>query len=163
MRDSCRSPVPDCGLLTTFKTLLNPTSCHLLHLFQYAREIMQLFTIGLWQLHDNGTRVTDERGAYVPTYGQEDITNFLNALKNIYKISEDWYRNLYRGLNLEWDYYKREVLVSIPNYVTRELHKFRHPTPKRSQNASHQWTRPNYGATKQLATPLDASPPIPEE
>ena len=76
MRDSCRSPVPDCGLLTTFKTLLNPTSCHLLHLFQYAREIMQLFTIGLWQLHDNGTRVTDERGAYVPTYGQEDITNF---------------------------------------------------------------------------------------
>ena len=48
----------------------------LLNLSQYAREIMQLFTVGLWQLHDNGTRVTDGRGAYIPTYAQEDITNF---------------------------------------------------------------------------------------
>ena len=35
--------------------------------------------------------------------------------------------------------------------------------PKRAQYAPHKWTRPNYGATKQLATPLDTSPPIPEE
>ena len=51
----------------------------------------------------------------------------------------------------------------MPNYVTKALHKFQHPTPKRAQYAPHQWTRPNYGATKQLATPLDTSPPIPEE
>ena len=50
-----------------------------------------------------------------------------------------------------------EVLVSIPNNVTKALHKFQHPTPKRAQYAPHQWTRPNYGATKQLATPLDTS------
>lgn len=42
----------------------------------YAREIMQLFTMGLWRLHDNGTRVTDTDGAFVPTYVQEDVTNF---------------------------------------------------------------------------------------
>ena len=42
----------------------------------YAREICQLFTMGLWRLHDNGTRVTDVDGAFVPTYVQEDITNF---------------------------------------------------------------------------------------
>ena len=51
----------------------------------------------------------------------------------------------------------------MPNYVTKSLHKFQHPTPKRSQYAPHQWTRPNYWATKQLATPWDNSPPIPEE
>ena len=55
------------------------------------------------------------------------------------------------------------MLVSIPNYVTKSLHKFQHPIPKRTQYAPHQWTRPNYGATKQLATPLDTSAPIPEE
>ena len=55
------------------------------------------------------------------------------------------------------------MLVSMPNYVTKELHKFQHPTPKRAQYAPHQWTRPNYEATKQLAIPLDTSPPIPEE
>ena len=38
---------------------------------------------------------------------QEDITHLLDALKTVYKISEDWYGKLYCGLNLEWDYYKR--------------------------------------------------------
>ena len=51
----------------------------------------------------------------------------------------------------------------MPNYVTKELHKFQHPTPKRAQYVPHQWKRQNYGATKQLATPLGTSPKIPEE
>ena len=51
----------------------------------------------------------------------------------------------------------------MPNYVTKALHKFQHPTPKRAQYALHKWTRPNYGATKQLANPLDTSSQIPEE
>ena len=51
----------------------------------------------------------------------------------------------------------------MTNYVTKALHKFQHTTPKRAQYAPHQWTRPNYSATKQLETPLDTSPPIPEE
>ena len=48
---------------------------------------------------------------------QEDIIHLLNALKTIYKLSEEWDGKLYCGLNLEWDYYEREVLVSMPNYV----------------------------------------------
>ena len=51
----------------------------------------------------------------------------------------------------------------MPNYVTKSLRKFQHPTQNRTQYAPHQWTRQNYGATKQLATPLDTSPPISEE
>ena len=54
-------------------------------------------------------------------------------------------------------------MVSMPNYVTKALHNFQNTTPKRAQYAPHQWTRPNYGATKQLANPLDTSPSIPEE
>ena len=68
---------------------------------------------------------------------QEEITHLFNALKTIYEISEDWDGKLYCGLNLEWDYYKREVLVSMSNYVTKALHKFQHPTPKRAQYAPH--------------------------
>ena len=33
---------------------------------------------------------------------QEDITNLLDALKKIYKISEDCDGKLYCGLNLKW-------------------------------------------------------------
>ena len=51
----------------------------------------------------------------------------------------------------------------MPNYVTKALHKFQHPTPRHAQYAPHQWTRPNYGAAKQLEFTLDTSPPIPEE
>ena len=38
---------------------------------------------------------------------QEEIKHLLNALKTIYNISEDWDGKLYRGVNLEWDYYNR--------------------------------------------------------
>ena len=51
----------------------------------------------------------------------------------------------------------------MPNYVTKALHKFQYPTSKRAQYSPHKWTRPDYGATKQLATPSDNSPPTPEE
>ena len=51
----------------------------------------------------------------------------------------------------------------MPNYFTKALHKVQHPIPKWSQYAPHQRTRPNYGATKQLTTPLDTLLPIPEE
>ena len=54
-------------------------------------------------------------------------------------------------------------MVSTPNYIIKSLHKFQNHTPRCAQYAPYQRTRPNYGATKQLSTPLDTSPPIPEE
>ncbi len=42
----------------------------------YAREVMQLFSIGLFELNPDGTRKTDAQGDDIPTYDNEDITNF---------------------------------------------------------------------------------------
>ena len=42
----------------------------------YAREIMQLFTIGLWQLNMDGTRVLDKNGQPVATYDNDDVMSF---------------------------------------------------------------------------------------
>jgi len=39
----------------------------------FAREIMQLFSIGLWQLNDDGTRRKDSNGRDIPTYGINDV------------------------------------------------------------------------------------------
>jgi len=39
----------------------------------YAREVMQLFTIGLWQLNDDGSRQLDGTGNPIPTYSNTDV------------------------------------------------------------------------------------------
>ena len=39
----------------------------------YAREVMQLLSIGLWQLNDDGTRKKDTNGQDLPSYGQADV------------------------------------------------------------------------------------------
>lgn len=41
----------------------------------YAREVMQLFSIGLWMLNDDGTQILDGNGTPIPTYDNTDITN----------------------------------------------------------------------------------------
>jgi uncharacterized protein (DUF1800 family) len=40
----------------------------------YAREVMQLFTIGVHQLNQDGTRVLDAKGEPIETYTNEDVT-----------------------------------------------------------------------------------------
>ena len=47
--------------------------------------------------------------------------------------------------------------------MTKALHKFQHPSPRRAQYEPHQCTRPNFGATNKLETTLDNSPSITEE
>jgi hypothetical protein len=42
----------------------------------YAREIMQLFAIGLWKLNDDSTQVLDSDGNPMATYTNDDILTF---------------------------------------------------------------------------------------
>ena len=42
----------------------------------FARELLQLFSIGVVKLNTDGTTVLDTAGAPVPTYGQPEIKNF---------------------------------------------------------------------------------------
>jgi uncharacterized protein (DUF1800 family) len=39
----------------------------------YAREVMQLFSIGLWELNQDGTRRKDPFGNDIPTYDRTDV------------------------------------------------------------------------------------------
>ena len=45
----------------------------------YARELLQLFSIGVWQLNQDGTQKLDAAGAPIPTYGQEEIEGFAHV------------------------------------------------------------------------------------
>jgi len=46
----------------------------------YARELLQLFTIGLWQLNMDGSFKTNASGAFIPTYDQETVRQIALAL-----------------------------------------------------------------------------------
>src|SRR5262249_26348772 len=46
----------------------------------YAREIMQLFAIGLFQLNQDGTRMLDPDDEPIPTYDQPQIVELTRAL-----------------------------------------------------------------------------------
>ena len=45
----------------------------------YAREIMQLFSVGLWKLHRNGTYVLDAQGSPLVTYTTDDVVTLSRA------------------------------------------------------------------------------------
>ncbi|HEX4810289.1 MAG TPA: DUF1800 domain-containing protein [Bryobacteraceae bacterium] len=45
----------------------------------YARELMQLFTLGLLQLNNDGTPALDSSGNPIPIYAQTDVTNNAKA------------------------------------------------------------------------------------
>jgi uncharacterized protein (DUF1800 family) len=45
----------------------------------YARELMQLFSIGVWLLNQDGTQQLDAYGLPIPTYGQDEIEGFAHV------------------------------------------------------------------------------------
>jgi uncharacterized protein (DUF1800 family) len=74
---------------------LHPTMAHYLSHFRnekedpvtgripdenYAREVMQLFSIGLWELNPDGTRRKDAQGRDIPSYGQDDVMGLARVL-----------------------------------------------------------------------------------
>lgn len=49
----------------------------------YAREIMQLFSIGLWELNADGTRHLGSDGKPIPTYSNVQIRNFAKVFTGL--------------------------------------------------------------------------------
>ncbi len=49
----------------------------------YAREVMQLFTIGLYQLDEDGTPLLDAQGNTIATYNQQDVENMAKVFTGL--------------------------------------------------------------------------------
>ena len=76
----------------------------------YAREIMQLFTIGLYELNIDGSRKQDANGDDIPTYTQADITELAKVftglsvsavMPNMYIDEAEFGVGIYLGLLTE--------------------------------------------------------------
>lgn len=73
----------------------------------FAREIMQLFTIGLWQLNADGTRVLSN-GQPIPTYNNSDITELARVFTGFSFGNNEEFRLHPRDFTVQtkcWDAY----------------------------------------------------------
>jgi uncharacterized protein (DUF1800 family) len=89
----------------------------------YAREVMQLFTIGVNRLNANGTPQTDSSGAPIPSYTPADISGLAKVFTGI-----SWYHptptnNTFFGSNRDPD---REVrpMIFYPQYHSTSAKAF---------------------------------------
>src|SRR5205085_9969512 len=54
----------------------------------YAREVMQLFTLGLYKLNPDGSQQLDSNGQPIPTYDQDTVEGYAHVFTGWY-----WYQN----------------------------------------------------------------------
>ena len=95
----------------------------------YAREIMQLFSIGLYELHNDGTRKTDNNGNFIPTYDNTDIQELAKVFTGLKggAWSEAALEYVDPTYPVEWG----QELYNISREVPLQMHDAQHePGPK---------------------------------
>ena len=89
---------------------------------------------------------------------KQDVDHLMAVLKENYSISHDWEGKRYLGLDLDWDYEKREVHLSMLQYVVDALKRFHHEAPLKPQHQPYPRVKPVYGAKAQYSADDDDSP-----
>ena len=79
----------------------------------YAREILQLFTIGLVKLNMDGTPVLDDQGKAIETYTNRDITGLARVFTGL---------NLYEGVDDNGEELEETVRVAMAMQTFAESH-----------------------------------------
>ena len=108
----------------------------------YGYEPMK-FTPGFWKHKTRKTTFTlciNDFG--VKYFNKDDANHLINAVKEHYEVTTDWEGKLYVGMNLNWQYDKGYVKISMNGYAHRALTKFGHNPPSRPQHAPHPFNAP---------------------
>lgn len=79
----------------------------------YAREIMQLFSIGLYELNNDGTRKTDSDGNFIPTYDNADIREFAKIFTGLAPAEYYWPWEDYSIYPVEWGNEYNDMVATI--------------------------------------------------
>lgn len=94
----------------------------------YARELMQLFTIGLYELNLDGTKKQDNNGRYIPTYTQDDVSELSKVF-----TGWDWQSRKVPGDQGYWSvgygstsYYNH--ILTRPVEFTEQYHEYAEKT-----------------------------------
>lgn len=68
----------------------------------YAREVMQLFTIGLYELNPDGTLIFDANGEPIATYDNNDIAEFAKVFTGLGPAEYWWMWEDFSDVPVQW-------------------------------------------------------------
>ena len=104
------------------------------------------------------TLVVDDFG--IKYCERADIDHLLSVLKQFYDVETDWTSGLYCGITLDWHYQEGYVDLSMPNYVQKQLVKYKRAKPKRPQFCPFEPNPINYGKKSDIIVPTPDSPKL---
>ena len=79
--------------------------------------------------------------------GKEHAQHLKNTLEEKYTVTTEWEGTRYIGITLDWDYKRRQVHLSMPKYVRKELNQFQYKL-KKTQHQPFPSANIIYGAKK---------------
>ena len=82
----------------------------------------------------------------------------MTVLSSHCTISSDWTGSSYLGIDLDWDYEKREFHLSMLSYVQDKLTNFHHSRTHKLQYQPYPHAKVTYGDNAQYATAEDDYP-----
>ncbi len=71
--------------------------------------------------------------------------------------------DLYCGIKFLWDYNARTLDISMPGYIKKLLHKYKHKMPKNPQHCLYTPVPKQYGAEAQAPLPTNISPKLSDD
>ena len=96
------------------------------------------FTTGLWYhltLKTKFCLCVDDFG--IKFFSQQDSNHLLTALRQKYDVTVEWTGDNYLGIEIDWEYKKGHVDITMPEYIPKPLNRLNHPAPKKPQYSPH--------------------------
>ena len=117
-------------------------------------------TPGLWKYCTRPISFTRVIDVFRIKYtNKDDIDDLFKATKEKYLLKIDWTGAKYVGIDLDWDYKKREVKLATKGNVKQALQQFQHPVPTKHHYGPKTYVTQEYGQKMQYSTE-DTSPEL---
>ncbi len=104
------------------------------------------------------TLVVDNFG--VKYVSKDNVYHLITSIKKDYTLTKDWSGGLYCGIQLDWDYDKRTVDISMPGYVKKKLQEYGHVMKYWIQMCPYSPEPKKIGTEAQAPLPPDTSPKL---
>ena len=101
---------------------------------------------GLWKHQTRPisfTRLVEHFG--IKYINKDDTNHLFKEIKDKNLLKIDWTGSKCVGIDLDWDYEKREVKLSMKGYIKQALQQFQHSTPTKHHYGPTKYVPPEYG------------------